>query len=108
MRAAAALLSSSRSVGGLADVLRATGLAGEPEDLDAQTRSALGLEEIPRAELAPGPGLFRVLLVQLDHGASLRESLQRLARRLSSRAPQVLWVVAAVDARGDNAAIAGV
>lgn len=107
MRTAAALLSSSRSIAGLADVVRATELAGSPVPIDACTRDALGIGRDARAELAAGQGVLRVLLVQLEAHAILREALQRMARRLASRAPHVLWLVAVVDARGDSAAIAG-
>src|SRR5438093_219698 len=107
MRTAAALLSKSRSVSGLADVVFATGLADAPVPVDAETRTALGLEAVAHAELAAGRGALRVLLLQLTADAALREALQRAARRLSSRAPHVLWLVAAVDAAGRHAAIVG-
>ena len=107
MRAAAALLSSSRSIVGLAEVLRATGLASASIDLDATTRQALRLDGARRAELAAGAGPVRILLLELGEDVPLRDSLQRLSRRLSSRAPHVLWIVAAVDARGRNAGIVG-
>src|SRR5919201_773942 len=107
MRTAAALLSSSRSIRGLADALSATGLAQASAPIDAATRSALGIDALDFVELAAGVGSLRVVLGQFRMGVSLREELQRAARRLSSRAPHVLWLLAAVDASGTNAAIVG-
>jgi SAM-dependent methyltransferase len=107
MRTAAALLSSSRSVAGLADVVHAAGLATAPVDVDDATRIALRLESARYAALAAGTGSLRVLLLELNDAVSLREALQRLSRRLSSRAPHVLWLVAAVDSAGANAGIVG-
>src|SRR5437762_7542023 len=107
MRASAALLSSSRSIVGLAELVRAAGFASASIDLDAATRQTLRLDGVRRAELAAGAGAIRILLLELSDEVPLRDSLQRLSRRLSSRAPHVLWIVAAVDARGRNAAIVG-
>jgi len=109
MRTAATLLSSSRSLSALGQVIRSTGLAGVPIELDAPTTRELGLDSagVTAAQLAPGEGAFRVLLVQLAVAGPLRESLQRLSRRLASRAPHVLWLIAAIDASGTQAAILG-
>ncbi|HEU4995019.1 MAG TPA: N-6 DNA methylase [Gemmatimonadaceae bacterium] len=104
MHAAAALLSSARTISGLADIVRATGLAGAPVQLDAGACTALGLEAVDYTEIAAGPGALRVLLVQLK-GSAIRDALQQLARRLSARAPHVLWVVAAVEHDGASAAL---
>ena len=105
MRAAAALLSSSRSPRGLADIVQATGLASASVRVDSPTREALGLEGVERAELAGGNGAIRVLLLQLEGRDSLRDALQRVSRRLASRAPHVLWLVAGCDRDGLNAGI---
>src|SRR5262245_48561071 len=104
MHAAAALLASSRTISGLADIVRATRLADAPVPLGPAARSSLGIEAAHHAELAAGPGAMRVLLVHLN-GSAIRDALQRLARRLSSRAPHVLWVVAAVEHGGSSAAL---
>jgi hypothetical protein len=100
MRAAATLLSASGSITGLADVVRAAGLADAPVDLDHTLRVAIGVDGVRRAEIAAGRGTLRVLLLHL-HGDASRETLGRIARRLASRAPHVLWLVAAAggDAR---------
>src|SRR5438874_2119161 len=107
MRTAAGLLSSSRSIRGLSDALSATGLAHAPVAIDAAARDALGVDTLQCVEMAAGLGSLRILFAQVSRDVPLRDELQRAARRLSSRAPHVLWLVAAVDARGANAAIVG-
>jgi SAM-dependent methyltransferase len=62
---------------------------------------------VQRAELAAGQGSLRVLLLQVKSDAPFRDAIQRAAHRLSSRAPHVLWLVAAVDGAGSQAAIVG-
>lgn len=105
MRAAAALLSSARSAQGLADVLRAAGICTSVVEVDRDTRTALGLEIARRAELGAGIGSVRILVLELGADAPLREGLLRVSRRLASRAPHVLWLVAAVDERGANSGV---
>lgn len=107
MRAAAALLSSARSVGGLSDLVRATGLASDPVIVDTDFSSALGLTGVDGAALAAGVGSLRILLLELSCPESLRDALQRIARRLSAEAPHVVWLAAAVDAGGGHAGIVG-
>ncbi|MEX2152451.1 MAG: N-6 DNA methylase [Gemmatimonadaceae bacterium] len=111
MRAAAALLSSSRSLESLAAVVRAAVPFDDLGAIDRATHDALGLGGVgeldgwKRAELAAAMGCVRVLVLQLGTDESIREALQRLARRFTSRAPHVLWLVAAIDRSGANAGI---
>jgi N-6 DNA Methylase len=107
MRAAAAVLGAARSTDALIDVVRAAGIADPVADLDDDTRRALGLPSVQRARLAAGAGALRVIVVDLPPDASLRTEVQLLARRLSSRAPHVLWLAAVLDASRRSAAIAG-
>lgn len=105
MRASAALLASATSLTGLADAVVATGLASSPTALDAGARDGLGLPAVDDTALCSGVGSLRVLLLHFSGREPLREALQRLTRRLHSRAPHVLWLVAAVDAASANAGI---
>ncbi|MEK7402905.1 MAG: N-6 DNA methylase [Gemmatimonadota bacterium] len=105
MRGAAALLSAARTPDGVWEVVRATGLASAPVAVDDDMRAALRLGGAQQARIAGGVGSFRVLALQLDEGATLREALQRIARRLTSSAPHVLWLVGAVERSGERAAI---
>src|SRR5213075_864444 len=107
MRAAAALLTGARSVDALAAMLRAVGVVSTVAPLDTTSREALGVGALAHADLGAGAGSIRVLLAELSAGDDFRETLQRIARTLATRAPHVLWLVAAVDSRGANAAVAG-
>lgn len=109
MRAAAAALGAAATTDGLRAVIRAAGIAGESVPLDAAARAALGADHAAAAELVAGVGGIRVLVLSgLPDAVSLRGALQRLSRRLASRAPHVLWLVAAVDSRGGSAGILAV
>jgi hypothetical protein len=105
MRTAAALLAAVSGGESLASVVLATGLAAAPEPLDSATRESLGLADSDRASLAAGAGSIRVLIFESRATEPLRDSLIRLSRRLNSRAPHVLWLVASVDADAAHAAI---
>ena len=106
MRAAAAALTAATTTEGLRAVIRATGIAGDGVPLDAAALAALGADESTAGELIAGVGGIRVLLLSGVPGTlSLREYLQRLSRRLASRAPHVLWLVAAVDASAAHAGV---
>ena len=106
MRAAAAALTAATTTEGLRGVIRAAGIAGDAVPLDAVALAALGAEDSAAAELIAGVGGIRVLLLAgIPGDVSLREHLQRLSRRLASRAPHVLWLVAALDAGGASAGV---
>lgn len=107
MRAAAAILSSSRTLEALADALRVAGLRGDVASLDAATLGSLGLEGVERAALLGGAGTIRALLIQFASPATLRDALPLIARRLSTRAPHVQWLVAALESDGRRACISG-
>jgi hypothetical protein len=53
-----------------------------------------------------GPGAMRVLVLELEPRASLRETFALLAHRLSSRTPHVLWTIAAVTKGGNDVGFA--
>ena len=103
MREAASLLSSSRTQGGIADVLRVAGFRGESVELDRSERERLGLGG-ELATMIGGPGSLRALVLSVATGAT-REDVQRLARRLSARAPHVLWVLGTVEESAARASI---
>ena len=105
MRAAATLLSSSTSLSGLADVVRAANLGAEAFALDHATGDALAIDAACVARISAGVGAMRTLLMEIPGCAPLRDTLQQHSRRLATRAPHVLWVVAAVSADGAQAAL---
>jgi hypothetical protein len=107
MRAAAALLSTVRSIADLSEIVRATGIAKDTIDLDGEAADSLRLQGASALRMAAGCGAIRVLIAELAPDAALREWLPRTARSLASRAPHVLWLIAATTPEADQALLAG-
>ena len=101
---AAALLQRATQRTGRMALLRALSFAPPAGALDAATVARLGFDDtITRAEVAAGPGTLRALLVEVCAGAPLRDALGRTARRVASRAPELLWLVLARSHTGEMA-----
>lgn len=91
---AVALLQRTSDRRGRIALLRTLGFDAPAGELDADTARRLGLDDAPRrVEVAAGPGALRALLLDLPMAVSLRESAGRAARRVATRAPELLWVV---------------
>ena len=106
LRAAAELLAAVHSVEGLAPIAAAIGCDGTPATLDAGTRHSLGLDEsVIEARIATGGGALRALLVSVAGNQPMRAFLPRLAARLSSRAPHVLWMIVALQSETETIAL---
>ena len=96
LRSAATLLAAATDIPSLAPLAAAVGIAGPPAALDREARTALGLpDDCPSASVARGPGTLRALLLDVDGTRPMRDVLIHLARRLSARAPHVLWLAIA-------------
>ena len=107
LRAAAQLLTSADSFGALSPISTAIGFEAEPSPLDAGTCTALGLAgPVLEARVAAGPGALRALHLLVESEAVLPALLPKLAARLASRAPHVLWLVLAVQPATGRVAIA--
>src|SRR5207248_9604605 len=78
---------------------------GAAAPLDDDACRSLGVDDIVcDARVATGVGAIRALLAMARNDAALRDVLPRLAARLASRAPHVLWVVVvAQPSRGEIA-----
>jgi hypothetical protein len=66
----------------------------------------LGVDAAIVAHLADGPGAVRAFLVELNGRAPLRDLLTRIAARLASRTPHVLWLIIATQPASAHVAIA--
>jgi hypothetical protein len=106
LRAAAQLLTDASSVDALLPIATFIGCGSTIAQLDGEVRSDVGLDSAAAARIAEGPGSLRALLIEVDGSASLRDVLTRTALRLSTRAPQVLWIVIATQPATANLAIA--
>ena len=70
------------------------------------TRRALGLDAtVVDARIAAGSGALRALLLVVSGDQPLREMLPRIAARLTTRAPHVLWMVILVQPATDAVAL---
>ena len=93
LRAAAVLLAAATDAASLGAIAAAVGCAGPPAPLDATSRTALGIpEDYTTALVARGPGTLRALLLDVADAKPMRDVVSHLARRLSARAPHLLWL----------------
>jgi hypothetical protein len=101
LRTAASLLAAASSHDSLLPVARALGFAGRASPLDQRARCGVGLgAETVAASVIAGDGALRVLVVELQEAAPVREILTHLAARLSTRAAHGLWIVLAAQSQG--------
>jgi hypothetical protein len=98
--AAADLLTAAATLEHLAPLARAVGCPGAPLPLADDARAALGLTDAAGARIVAGAGSLRVLLLEWPRGAPLRERIAAAAARLTARAPQLLWLIIAVERGG--------
>ncbi len=89
----------------LATLLGFDGPASAP--LDSTTHNSLGLPtHVTHAHVAPGPGSLRCLLLSLNTDSSLPDLLPRIAARLSTTTPHILWLILATQNSSRELAIA--
>jgi hypothetical protein len=107
LRSLAERLASAQTLDSLGELAALIGCDGAPAPLDTDTRRALGLEQdVTAARIAAGAGALRALVIEVTTRGSLREILTRLAGRLSTRAPHVLWMMIAVQRETESVAFA--
>ncbi|HKW46117.1 MAG TPA: N-6 DNA methylase [Gemmatimonadaceae bacterium] len=105
LRAAAQLLADASSVDALTPIASAAGCTRAVLPLGESLLRDLGIETARAARLADGPGAVRALLVELEGSSPLRGLLARIAARLASRTPHVLWLVIATQPATAHVAI---
>jgi len=94
LRSAAILLENTTSVECTGPLLVELGLDDRLELLDPGTRDRLGIgDELESAHMSSGPGCMRALVASVAGAESIREVMSRLAVRLSSRTPHILWLL---------------
>ena len=103
---AADLLRGANSLDRVAGVLRELGFLEPPLPLDENAIAALGLPaNLRRALITRGSGALRGLILELDRGSELRDSLARVANALAKNASQLLWLVVAIRESAPDLAI---
>jgi hypothetical protein len=107
LRAAAVLLAAATDIASLGTIAATVGCAGPPAPLDTTSRAALGLpDDCQQAWVTRGPGTLRALLLDIGGDRSMREVVSSVARRLSTRAPHLLWIALACRESTTEVAIA--
>jgi hypothetical protein len=107
LRAAAELLAAVDSIDRLTPIAAAIGCDGDPAALDLATRRSLGFDDsVIDARIVAGPGALRALLISVSGDQPMREMLPRLASRVSSRAPHVLWMIVVMQRDTETLALA--
>ncbi|MEP6905754.1 MAG: N-6 DNA methylase, partial [Gemmatimonadales bacterium] len=107
LRSAALLLANTTSVECTGPLLVELGLGGELVPLDEDTRARLGITpEVESPNMASGPGSMRGLVATLSGDHSVRDTITRLASRLSSSTPHILWVLVIIHPDARQIAIA--
>ena len=106
LRTAAALLAGARSFRELAPFLPALGF-DESLPLDLDGRRGIGLDRtVRRAAIANGSGTLRALLLEAAADAPARETITRIASRVTAHAPQLLWLIVMVQPSSESLVIA--
>lgn len=106
LRSAATLLRDASTLDALAPVLATLGFPDPPRPLDPAAHHALGAPPLGEIRVARGPGALRTLLVAVDQTAPIRDTVARLATRLTRRTPDLLWLIAAVELGGPHIVLA--
>ncbi len=95
---ATGLLRDAISLGGAASILGELGFTDASHPLDSEARAALGFPAaIHSARIIQGRGSLRGLALDLKGVTGIRDTLAAVATGLSRRAPQLLWIVVAVE-----------
>ena len=98
LRSAAATLAAARDITGLVPVLAAFGFSPDLESLDVTSRAALAIPATCRdVRITRGTGALRALVLQTADHVALRETVRRVAGRLASSTPHILWMLVAAD-----------
>jgi hypothetical protein len=100
------MLRGAGSLDGMSKVLRVLGFGGRILPLDLRTRTALQLpSEVLSAHIAEGTGSLRGLALILHANADFRQALSATGNALAREAPQLLWLVIAIQSSNTTQAI---
>jgi len=103
---AAALLQRATDRRGRLALLRALGFSAPVLPLGIETARRLGIDDdVRQCEVVEGADALRAIVLDVPGDASLRECASRMARRLATRTPELLWLVFAVRRHDDIALV---
>lgn len=94
LHSAAILLSNTTSVECAGPLLTELGFSGDVVRIDDDTRHRFGISaEVETPHMALGPGSMRALVAVSSGEHPIRDTVARIAARLSLRTPHILWLV---------------
>jgi methylase of polypeptide subunit release factors len=94
LRSAAILLSNTTSVECAGPLLTELGFRGDVVRIDDDARQRLGISaEVETPHMSLGPGSMRALVAVSSGEHPIRDTVARIATRLSSRTPHILWLI---------------
>src|SRR6185436_8881058 len=106
LAAASALLSRCINVDGASSLLAELGFSANAVPLTADSAAGLALpENAGDVRITSGEGALRALVFSADSSA-LRETVARAASSLNARAPQLLFLIVAIDISNRKVVIA--
>ena len=92
------MLAAASDTATLRPVLAAFGFDPSLEPLDPASRAALGIPPgCPDAHIARGKGALRALVLRTADHVALRETVRRIAGRLNTATPHILWLLIVAD-----------
>lgn len=107
LRSAAILLANTTSVECTGPLLAELGFSDELVLLDDDTCDRLGITpELDSVHMSLGPGAMRALVAETAGSQAVREIAGRLAGKLSSRTPHILWVLVLIHRQASQIAVA--
>jgi len=107
LAAAARLLENATRPEGITRLLSELGFQSPPITITKEEASSIGLPaEDGRFTITAGKDARRALTFAVGEDCELRSEIARLANRLASRAPHLLWVITAFDSHRSEFAIA--
>ena len=102
---AAEILRNAHTLDGLSELFTGLGFSEALLPLDQSARDALGLTTVRDARIVRGNGALRGLAVEIDRLTDLRAELVDIANSLARNAPEMLWIVVALQARQELAIV---
>jgi hypothetical protein len=107
IRTAASLLERATSLAHARPLLDALGFSHEPLPIDAQLRTALGVDAfVERAQLLAGRGPLRVLLGHVRDSHDVRDAVRRMVLALDRHATGSAWLLCVVHPASHSVTLA--
>ena len=92
---------------GIKGLLSSLGFTTPALLLDVTSRAELGIADLVlSARVSLADGALRVLFIEITRDVGIRDCIERVAREISKRSPQLLWLLIAVQHEGTGFSMA--